>query len=74
MACCKDHENAAETGLIVNAPRDALDDGVLRNEVITEFFISSYDENSGHRTYMGINYCPFCGMGISTELWLAEKK
>ncbi len=74
MICCKDHEIAHEMGMIVNAPRDVLDDGVVRNSVITDFFLCSYDESGGNKTYLGLNFCPFCGKGISTELWLAEKK
>lgn len=74
MICCSNHEIAHELGIIVNEPRDALEDGVIRNTVITEFYLCSYDEGRGNKTYLGLNYCPFCGTGLSTELWLAEKK
>ena len=74
MICCKDHEIANEMGMLVNLPREAIEDGVVRNNVITEFFLTNKDDDYQNKTYMGINFCPFCGSGISTELWIAEKK
>lgn len=74
MICCKDHEIANEMGMLVNVPRESIEDGVVRNSVITEFFLTNKDDEYQNKAYMGINFCPFCGSGISTELWIAEKK
>ncbi len=53
------------------APMHTLTDGRLLNEIDTEFFLAF---EAGRRSYVGINYCPFCGRVVSRGLWNKEKK
>ena len=53
MICCKDHEIANEMGMMVNLPREAIEDGVVRNNIITEFFLTNKDDEYQNKTYMG---------------------
>ncbi len=48
-----------------------LTDGRIVNEIDTEYFFAF----GGPRpSFVGMNYCPFCGRVLSRGLWNLEKK
>ena len=53
------------------APKHRLGEGRIVNDLDTEFFLVFGEER---RSFVGINYCPFCGRVVSRELWNREKK
>jgi hypothetical protein len=53
------------------APVHALGDGRILTEIDTEYFLRFGEERP---SFVGINYCPFCGRAVSRGLWNAEKK
>lgn len=53
------------------SPIERLSDGRILNDIDTEFFLVF---GEGRRSYVGINYCPFCGRVVSRGLWNKEKK
>jgi hypothetical protein len=53
------------------APKHRLTDGRILNDVDTEYFLAF---GEGRLSFIGINYCPFCGRAVSRELWNREKK
>ena len=71
VTCCQDFEDLVERDLARVAPMHLLTDGRLLNEIDTEFFLAF---EQGRRSYVGINYCPFCGRVVSRGLWNKEKK
>ena len=48
-----------------------LSNGRILNEIDTEYFLAFGDERF---SYVGVNYCPFCGRVLSRGLWNLEKK
>ena len=65
-------DQALDYAAVVKTPKQRIDDGRIRNDIYTEFFVRGGPE--GLYDYLGINYCPFCGRAISLGLWAAEKK
>ena len=53
------------------SPKHLLRDGRIVNEIDTEYFLVF---GEGRFSYVGINYCPFCGRVVSRGLWNREKK
>lgn len=71
MTCCDALEELVEKDFVRVGPIHTLRDGRILNEIDTEYFLV-YGE--GRHSYVGINYCPFCGRVISRGLWNQEKK
>ena len=72
MNCCDAMAEAAESGAIYTGPKNRIDDGRIVNEIDSEYFLRS--PGSTGFNYYGVNYCPFCGRALSTQLWASEKK
>lgn len=72
MFCCDELRNLEERGLVYRGEKHRIRDGRILNDIDTEYFIRSASP-SGY-SYIGVNYCPFCGRALSTALWAAEKK
>ncbi len=53
------------------SPKHLLSGGRIINDIDSDYFLAF-----GERpvSYVGINYCPFCGRVVSRELWNREKK
>jgi hypothetical protein len=60
-----------DRGLMRVAPLTSLSDGRILTEFSTEYFFVSGESRP---SYVGLNYCPFCGRALSIELWNREKK
>ena len=73
MICCDEMEHAVDREMMVKTERYMVRDGRVWNDIDTEYFIRSGSE-SGVYSYLGINYCPFCGRALSRAIWTAEKK
>lgn len=71
MGCCQELENLADQGLVRIGPMHLLPRGRFLTEIDTEYFFVFGDERP---SYVGMNYCPFCGRALSRELWNREKK
>jgi hypothetical protein len=71
MGCCQELENLAGLGLVRIAPMHLLPRGRFLTEIDTEYFFVFGDDRP---SYVGMNYCPFCGRALSRELWNREKK
>ena len=48
-----------------------LSGGRILTEIDTEYFFVFGEERP---SFVGINYCPFCGRALSRGLWNLEKK
>jgi hypothetical protein len=72
MHCCDALGEAADRGALYIGPKNRIDDGRIVNEIESEYFLRS--PGSVGFNYFGVNYCPFCGRALSTQLWAAEKK
>lgn len=68
MACCDELERLIDLEMVRRAPVHQLSDGRILNDIDTEYFFRF------ERSYVGMNYCPFCGRVLSRGLWNAEKK
>ena len=73
VVCCDDMSLAMDREMIAMTEKYQIRDGRIMNDIETEFFLRSGD-TSGVYTYLGLNYCPFCGRPLSRGLWFAEKK
>jgi hypothetical protein len=71
MSCCEEFQNLTEGEMARIAPMQALTDGRILNDLDTEYFLSFGEDR---KSYIGINYCPFCGRVVSCGLWNKEKK
>jgi hypothetical protein len=71
MTCCAELDRLLEMELARNAPPHRLPSGRIINEIDTEYFLAFGEERP---SYVGINYCPFCGRALSRGLWNLEKK
>ena len=72
MQCCDEMGQRIDEGAFYYGLKQRIDDGRIVNDVETEYFVRS-PSGRGY-SYIGINYCPFCGRALSTALWAAEKK
>jgi len=60
-----------DLGLARHAQLHQLTNGRIVTEIDTEyFFVFGEDRPS----FVGMNYCPFCGRVLSRGLWNLEKK
>jgi hypothetical protein len=71
VPCCPEFEILVERELARVAPLHTLADGRILNDLSTDYFLVF---GEGRRSYVGINYCPFCGRVVSRGLWDKEKK
>ena len=71
MACCEELQNLMDRDLARHAQPWQLSNGRLLTEIDTEYFFVFGEERP---SYVGINYCPFCGRVLSRGLWNQEKK
>jgi len=72
MFCCDTLRDWTDQEALYYGPKNRINDGRIVNEIDTEYFIRAAS-NRGY-SYIGINYCPFCGRALSLGLWAAEKK
>src|SRR5581483_10304757 len=70
VTCCEEFDRMVDLEVARHAQPWQLTDGRLLTEIDTEYFLISGGER---RTYVGINYCPFCGRALSRGLWNLEK-
>lgn len=71
MLCCDQLGRLADDELVRIGPIDRLTNGRILTEIDTEYFLAFGVERP---SYVGINYCPFCGRALSRGLWNLEKK
>jgi hypothetical protein len=71
MVCCPELENLMERGFARHAQPYQLTDGRILTEIDTEYFFVFGEERP---SFVGLNYCPFCGRVLSRGLWNLEKK
>ncbi len=62
--CCDDLEQALKDELVIIMDKFYLQDSRIMNAVESQYYIRRENRDSGYN-YYGINFCPFCGMGIS---------
>jgi hypothetical protein len=72
MFCCETLREWVDEGALHYGAKDRINDGRIMNEIDTEYFIRA--PSSRGYSYIGMNYCPFCGRALSLGLWAAEKK
>jgi hypothetical protein len=71
MTCCADLDKLMDLELARHAQPYQLTNGRILTEIDTEYFFVFGDERP---SFVGINYCPFCGRVLSRGLWNLEKK
>ncbi|MFN3323218.1 MAG: hypothetical protein ACK5AZ_06965 [Bryobacteraceae bacterium] len=71
MYCCDDLRDLADRDWMRVAPVHTITNGRILNEIDTEYFLVFGTERP---SYVGMNYCPFCGRALSRGLWNLEKK
>jgi hypothetical protein len=71
MTCCPDLDRMMELELARHAQPHQLTNGRIITEIDTEYFFVFGEER---HSFVGINYCPFCGRALSRGLWNMEKK
>ena len=70
MTCCPDFDRLVDLDLARHAQPYQLNGRIL-TEIDTEYFFVFGEER---QSFVGINYCPFCGRALSRGLWNLEKK
>ncbi len=53
------------------SPKHLLRDGRIGNDIDSDYFLVFGESRF---TFVGVNYCPFCGRALSRGLWNQEKK
>ena len=71
MTCCAQFDQLLDRDLARHAQPYQLSNGTIITEIDTEYFLVFGEERP---SFAGINYCPFCGRGLSRGLWNREKK
>ncbi|MEX2260592.1 MAG: hypothetical protein WD696_01505 [Bryobacteraceae bacterium] len=71
MTCCDELARMMDRELVRVSPLHLLRNGRILTEIDTEYFLVFGDERP---SYVGMNYCPFCGRALSRGLWNLEKK
>ncbi|MBM3736871.1 MAG: hypothetical protein FJW39_13895 [Acidobacteria bacterium] len=61
----------SDRDLVRIGPMHSLGDGRILTEIDTEYHLRF---GEARPSYVGLNYCPFCGRALSRELWNREKK
>jgi hypothetical protein len=70
MSCCEDLERMVELDFVRVTPITKIS-GRIVTEIDTDYFFIA---GEGRPSYVGMNYCPFCGRVLSRGLWNLEKK
>jgi hypothetical protein len=71
MCCCDELGNLVDRGMAKISPLHLLTNGRILTEIDTDYFLVFGEERP---SYVGLNYCPFCGRALSRGLWNLEKK
>jgi len=71
MTCCDEFERLTDRDMARHAQPHQLTNGRILTEIDTEYYLVFGDER---HSFVGINYCPFCGRVLSRGLWYLEKK
>ena len=71
MSCCPELSDFVDQGLVRVGPMHTLTNGRILTEIDTEYHLQFGEDRP---SYVGMNYCPFCGRAISRHLWNREKK
>lgn len=71
MVCCSELQDLIDRDMVRTGPVHTLRDGRILTEIDTEYHLVFGDTRP---SYVGLNYCPFCGRVISRGLWNLEKK
>jgi hypothetical protein len=71
MVCCTELQDLIDRDMVRVGPMHTLRDGRILTEIDTEYHLVFGDSRP---SYVGLNYCPFCGRVISRGLWNLEKK
>ncbi|MBL8231463.1 MAG: hypothetical protein JNL98_23410 [Bryobacterales bacterium] len=71
MLCCDELQDLVDREMVRVGPIHTLTNGRILTEIDTEYFLVFGSERP---SYVGLNYCPFCGRVISRGLWNLEKK
>jgi hypothetical protein len=71
MTCCDELQKLMDLDLVRYGAPHRLPNGRILTEIDTEYFLTFGEERP---SYVGLNYCPFCGRVLSRELWNREKK
>ncbi|MCX6622719.1 MAG: hypothetical protein NTY38_16960 [Acidobacteria bacterium] len=71
MTCCDELAKLIDREFARHAQPYQLSDGRILTEIDTEYFLVFGEER---HSFVGINYCPFCGRALSRGLWNLEKK
>ena len=75
VTCCPQLSALADQDFLRIGPMQSLTNGRILTEIDTEFFLEFGPTDSYRRpTFIGMNFCPFCGRTISKVLWNREKK
>jgi hypothetical protein len=75
VTCCPELSALADQDFLRIGSVQSLTQGRILTEIDTEFFLEFGPTDSYRRsTFVGMNYCPFCGRVISNGLWNKEKK
>jgi hypothetical protein len=70
MTCCPELAKLMDLSLARHAQIHQLSGRIL-TEMDTEYFFVFGEERP---SFVGMNYCPFCGRALSRGLWNLEKK
>ena len=71
MTCCDEFERLLDREMARRAQPHELTNGRLLTEIDTEYYLVFGEERF---SFVGVNYCPFCGRVLSRGLWNLEKK
>ena len=71
MTCCEEFDRLIDRDMAKHAQSYQLTNGRILTEIDTEYYLVFGDER---HSFVGINYCPFCGRVLSRGLWNLEKK
>jgi hypothetical protein len=63
--CCDNFDQALKDGIIAILNKSYLEDGRIMNMVESQYYLRREKRDNISYDYYGINFCPFCGMGIS---------
>jgi len=71
MTCCDEFERLLDREMARRAQPHELTNGRILTEIDTEYYLVFGEERF---SFVGVNYCPFCGRVLSRGLWNLEKK
>jgi hypothetical protein len=71
MVCCDELQSLVDSEMVRIHPKHLLTGGRIVNDIDTDYF---FIFNPDRPSFVGMNYCPFCGRALSRGLWNLEKK